>query len=302
MSKKRKGLGRGLDALLDVKSTLSGLEPVSNADKPVDEAASNGGTILQIPIERIQRGQFQPRTHFDQTELEELAGTIKSVGLMQPIIVRKLKPSTAAIDYEIIAGERRWRACQIAGLDEVSATVTTLGDDQVAAMALIENIQREDLNPIEEARAYQRLQQEFELNQEEVAEFVGKSRPTIANLLRLLTLDDDVILLLEHGDIDMGHARALISLKASQQRELARQVASKSLSVRQTEALVKQKMKGDPVAKKNSIDKDTQRLQNKLSETLGSKVAIVHQSSGKGKIIINYNSLDELDGLLKHIK
>ena len=302
MSKKRKGLGRGLDALLDVKTPLEKLEPNFEATNQSENLVINSESIYQIPIERIQGGQFQPRNHFDQTELEEMAETIKSVGLIQPIIVRKLKNPSSAIDYEIIAGERRWRACQIAGLDSVSASVTTMGDDQVAAMTLIENIQREDLNPVDEARAYQRLQQEFELNQDEVAQLVGKSRPAIANQLRLLNLDKDVILMLEHGDIDMGHARALVSLKASQQRELARQIVAKSLSVRQAEALAKQKLQGKPSLRPVTVDKDTERLQNKLSETLGAKVAIAHQSSGKGKVIINYNNLDELDGILKHIK
>jgi len=301
MKKKRKGLGRGLDTLLDVKSTLAELEPNLHTQNASTIAQSDGNQILQIPIERIKRGQFQPRTHFDQAELEELAATIKSVGLIQPIIVRQLTPTDDLTDYEIIAGERRWRACQIAGLDTVSATITMLEDEQVATMALIENIQREDLNPVEEARAYEQLQKKFELNQEEVAKFVGKSRPTIANLLRLLTLDQDVILMLEHGDIDMGHARTLISLKPNDQRELARQIASKNLSVRQAEALVQQKTQGHKTNKKATVDKDTLRLQDVLSERLGSKVCIAHQSSGKGKIVINYNSLDELDGIIKHI-
>jgi ParB family chromosome partitioning protein len=233
--------------------------------------------------------------------LEELADSIRAQGVMQPIVVRLIGEDK----YEIIAGERRWRATQLAGLDKIPAVVRDVPDEAAIAMALIENIQREDLNPIEEAMALKRLQDEFELTHQEVAQAVGKSRTTVTTLLRLIALDDDVKKLLEHGDLEMGHARAILSLEPEQQREVARQIVGKGLTVRQAEALVRkiqeQKNQDSGVAPV-VVSADITRLQNQLSETLGAGVAIQHGAKGKGKLVISYNNLDELDGILAHIK
>ena len=237
----------------------------------------------------------------DPVALEELSESIKQQGVMQPIVVRPINDS----EYEIIAGERRWRATQLAELPKIPAIIRDVSDNAAIAMALIENIQREDLNAMEEALALQRLQEEFELTQHEIAEAVGKSRSTVANLLRLLNLNSDVRLMLEHGDLEMGHGRALVSLEGDLQQEAAEQVVSKSLSVRQTEALVKKlqtqsdKPKPEPIAR----DADVIRLEEDLSERIGSVVSIKQKpNSGKGSLVIQYNSLDELDGILAHIK
>ncbi len=287
MAKKR-GLGeKGLGALLKG----SGLE--SRNDEALD------GELKHLPVEYLQRGKYQPRRDMDQDALEELAESIRQQGIMQPIIVREV----AAKKYEIIAGERRWRAAQIAGLDKVPTIIRQVDDNAAVAMALIENIQRENLNAMEEAMALQRLQDEFSLTQVEVAEAVGKSRSTVTNLLRLIQLTDEVKLMLEHGDLEMGHGRAMLSLPAEQQIQAARMVESKSLSVRQTEALVRKLLeektdKSEPV---KTVNKDVERLEQELSETVGASVSIAYSGSGKGKLTIKYNSLDELDGILKHI-
>ncbi len=252
-----------------------------------------------MPLDLIQRGKYQPRRDMDSTALEELAQSIRAQGVMQPIVVRPIGNAR----FEIIAGERRWRASQLAGLDKIPAMVREVPDEAAIAMALIENIQREDLNPIEEAVALQRLQQEFQLTQQQVAEAVGKSRVTITNLLRLISLPEEIKTLLSHGDLEMGHARALLGLPAEQQIEGARHVVARGLTVRQTEALVRQwsSTKENP-AEVAKVDPDISRLEQRLAERLGSPVQIKHGQKGKGQLVIRYNSLDELQGVLAHIR
>ncbi|MGB4246764.1 MAG: ParB/RepB/Spo0J family partition protein [Pseudohongiellaceae bacterium] len=299
MTAKRK-LGRGLDALLGG----AGKKPVS--DTVVDTPASNvirqdkDGDLRNIPIDLIQRGKYQPRTDMHEEALQALAASIKAQGVMQPIVVRPISDTR----YEIIAGERRWRATQIAGLDTIPAIIKPVADESAIAMALIENIQREDLNPIEEAVALKRLQDEFQLTQQEVADAVGRSRAAVANLLRLIGLNPDVRLMLEHGDLEMGHARALLSLSDSQQSEAAKIVVGKGLSVRQTEALARRLLTDEGSQKKPTVitDPDIRSLEESLSEKLGARVQIQHTSKGAGKLTLKYNSLDELDGILAHIK
>lgn len=285
---KRRGLGeKGLGAL------LKGSRVESKGDNAQD------GELKYLPVEYLQRGKYQPRRDMDQEALDELAESIRQQGIMQPIIVREV----ATHKYEIIAGERRWRAAQIASLDKVPTIIRNVEDNAAVAMALIENIQRENLNAMEEAIALQRLQEEFSLTQNEVAEAVGKSRSTVTNLLRLIQLTDEVKLMLEHGDLEMGHGRAMLSLPPEQQIQAARMVESKSLSVRQTEALVRKLLENQTGKPKQEItlNKDVERLEQELSETVGANVSIAYSGSGKGKLTIKYNSLDELDGILKHI-
>ncbi len=288
---KKRGLGeKGLGALLK-GSTGETRENV------VEE-----GQLRELPVELVQRGKYQPRRDMDPEALEELAESIRQQGIMQPIVVRPIGEGR----YEIIAGERRWRATQLAGLDRVPALVRDVPDEAAVAMALIENIQRENLNAMEEAMALQRLQDEFDLTQAEVAEAVGKSRTTVTNLLRLINLSDEVKVMLEHGDLEMGHGRAMLSLGAEQQITVARQIESKSLSVRQTEALVRRLQSEannpKPQTTPSKPNADIQRLQDDLSEKLGASVVVDHSVKGKGKLVIKYNSLDELDGILAHIK
>lgn len=306
MSKKR-GLGRGLDALLG--ESLAKAAPAQPAQEvsvveTTSAAATDSikdGDLRHLPIEFIQPGQYQPRKDMQTDALEELAASIKAQGLMQPIVVRPLV-GQGKDRFEIIAGERRWRATQMAGLDKVPVIIKDVPDEAAIAMALIENIQRENLNPMEEATALSRLQHEFELTQQEVADAVGKSRVTVANLLRLMQLNEDVKRLLEHGDLEMGHARALLGLKDQQQSEAARQVVAKAMTVRQTEALVRSLQDGAPSQSKIKPNPDIQRLERSLGDQLGAKVAIQHSAKGKGKLVINYSSLDQLDGILSHIK
>lgn len=289
MAAKKRGLGRGLDALLGGTS-VNALQ---------EEAAKVDTRELQyVPLELIQRGKYQPRRDMDPTALEELAASIRAQGVMQPIVLRPI----GAGRYEIVAGERRWRASQLAELDKIPAMVRELPDEAAIAMALIENIQREDLNPIEEALALQRLQQEFELTQQQVADAVGKSRVTVTNLLRLIALPEEIKTLLSHGDLEMGHARALLGLPLEQQVEAARHVVARGLTVRQTEALVRQWLSAKPDAVEAKIDPDISRLEQKLAERLGSPVQIKHGAKGKGQLVIRYNSLDELQGVLAHIR
>ena len=293
MSVRKKGLGRGLDALLGA----------GNANQPTGNAAADSQEhhlLKQLPVDLIQRGKYQPRRDIDPESLQELAESIRAQGIMQPIVVRPISDRK----YEIIAGERRWRAAQIAGLDQVPAVIRDVSDEAAIAMALIENIQREDLNPIEEAVSLQRLQQEFDLTQQEVADAVGKSRSTIANLLRLMSLQEDVRLLLERGDMEMGHARALLGLDGMQQSQAARTVVGKGLSVRQTEALVRTLLARQdvPLPTRAQLDPNIRQLQDDLSQKLGARVQIQHSAKGKGKLVLSYNSLDELDGILAHIK
>ncbi|MCO6056088.1 ParB/RepB/Spo0J family partition protein [Pseudomonas sp. MOB-449] len=290
MAAKKRGLGRGLDALLG-GSTVTKLE---------EEAVQVDTRELQhLPLDLIQRGKYQPRRDMDPTALEELAQSIRVQGVMQPIVVRPIGSGR----YEIIAGERRWRASQQAGLEKIPAMVRDVPDEAAIAMALIENIQREDLNPIEEAIALQRLQQEFQLTQQQVAEAVGKSRATITNLLRLIGLPEEIKTLLSHGDLEMGHARALLGLPLERQVEGARHVVARGLTVRQTEALVRHWMssKEKPVETVKA-DPDISRLEQRLAERLGAPVQIKHGQKGKGQLVIRYNSLDELQGVLAHIR
>ncbi|MHC6228193.1 ParB/RepB/Spo0J family partition protein [Pseudomonas sp. X10] len=290
MAVKKRGLGRGLDALLSGPTVSTLQEQAVRADQK---------ELQHLPVELIERGKYQPRRDMDPQALEELAHSIRSQGVMQPIVVRPIGENR----YEIIAGERRWRATQQAGLDTIPAMVREVPDEAAIAMALIENIQREDLNPLEEALALQRLQQEFELTQQQVADAVGKSRVTVANLLRLISLPEEIKTMLAHGDLEMGHARALLGLAEEQQVEGARHVVARGLTVRQTEALVRQWLNGkpDPVEPAKP-DPDITRLEQRLAERLGSSVQIRHGNKGKGQLVIRYNSLDELQGVLAHIR
>lgn len=298
MAKKRGLGGMGLDALL---AGASATKPVDvETPEGGEEAPSNPheGELKKLPIEFLRPGQYQPRKDMHPEALEELAASIRAQGIMQPIVVRPV----ATNQYEIIAGERRWRAAQMAELHEVPVLVRDVPDEAAIAMALIENIQRENLNPMEEAVALHRLQEEFDLTQQQVADAVGKSRVTVTNLLRLMNLNEDVKTLLEHGDIEAGHAKVLLGLQGDDQTQAARQVVSKGLTVRQTEALVKgwnEKKDPTPKAPRNP---DIQRLEMNLGERLGAKVQLQHSAKGKGKLVINYSSLDELDGILDHIK
>ena len=294
----RKKLGKGLSALLSSGSASS----MSNL---LSERAVDRGSVLgkeerlrNIPIDLIQRGKYQPRVEMNEAALEDLAASIKAQGVMQPIVIR----SIAAQKYEIIAGERRWRASQMAGLSSIPAVVKQVSDEAAIAMSLIENIQRENLNPIEEAMALKRLQDEFELTQQEVASAVGKSRATVTNLMRLIGLHIDVQKMLQVGKLEMGHARALLTLSETKQVEFAKLVANKGLSVRQTESLVRNVNTGSELDRKKSIDPNIKKLEEDLGEKLGAKVIIQHTEKGKGRLVINYNSLDELDGILVHLE
>ena len=311
MVEKKRGLGRGLDALLggikngtkkiehgltDAQSTQVGSE--SPELQALQALANRDGILKHLPIEFIQPGKYQPRMDLRPESLEELAQSIRIQGVMQPIVVRPITPTK----FEIIAGERRWRASQMAGLDKIPVIVRDVPDSAAIAMALIENIQRENLNPIEEAIALKRLQDEFELTQQGVADAVGKSRTAVTNLLRLMNLEVEVRTFLEHGDLEMGHARALLSLSANLQVSTARVVIGKSLSVRQTEVLVRRlqaEKKAD--SKPTQTDPDISSLQDELSSKLGAVVLIEHNAKGKGRLIFKYSSLDQLDGILAHI-
>jgi ParB family chromosome partitioning protein len=282
MATKKRGLGRGLDALLGGDSSKKAVDPVSTG-------------LAEIPVEWIQPGKYQPRRIIDDEALQELASSIRAQGVMQPIVLRSIGENR----YEIIAGERRWRATQLAGLDKIPCVIKEVNDEAAVAMSLIENIQREDLNPMEEALALQRLIEEFDLTHQQVAEAVGKSRAAVSNFLRLINLAPEVTQMLVHGDIEMGHARALLSLTDDQQGKIAREIASSGLNVRQAEALVRKLTSSEgkaPQAKK--VDSDTKQLENRLSANLGQPVEIKHTAKGKGKLVIKYSSLDELDGVL----
>ena len=290
MSAKKRGLGRGLDALLATSQASRNAEG--------EQVLQNDSELQQIAIEFLKPGKYQPRKDMSPDALEDLASSIRSQGIIQPIIVRTVGNN----EYEIIAGERRWRASQIAGLDTIPCLIKDVPDEAAVAIALIENIQREDLNAMEEAQALERLMSEFELTHQEVATAVGKSRTTVTNLLRLNNLHDDVKLLLEHGDIEMGHARALLGLEGDAQLEAAHIVSGKGLTVRDTENLVRKFLEPASPKVEKKPDPDVERLQNQLSENLGAPVQIAHNAKGKGKVVINFSSLDELDGILLHIK
>lgn len=286
---KRRGLGRGLDALLTKPST----DLTSNVDDKTDTLSKNA-ELHNLPIEQLHPGKYQPRKDMSVEALDDLANSITSQGIIQPIIVRPVSEHS----YEIIAGERRWRAAQIAALDTVPCLIKHVPDEAAVAIALIENIQREDLNAMEEAIALERLLIEFELTHQEVADAVGKSRTAVSNLLRLNNLNSEVKTLLEHGDIEMGHARALLALDNDIQTNTARIVVAKELNVRETEALIKKLQQPAKEIVTKPVDPNTKALEQNLSEKLGSHVAINHDKQGKGKLIISYSDLSELDGIV----
>ncbi|PCF96299.1 ParB/RepB/Spo0J family partition protein [Vreelandella nigrificans] len=309
MTRKR-ALGRGLDALIGAGARrrdsldITGGTALDSADTsllpvaPHDAAAER---LERLPLGQLSRGKYQPRRDIQPEALEELADSIRAQGVMQPIVVRPVGEDR----YEIIAGERRWRAAQLAELDVIPAVIRDVSDEVALALALIENIQRENLNAIEEALALKRLGDEFELTQQQIADAVGKSRTQVANLLRLLALDPEVQTLLERGDLDMGHARALLSLSSTQQRQIAHEVVNNDLTVRATEALVKKVQSNevpDKSARQAAKTPDVSRLETQLGELLGAPVSIDHGQKGKGKVTIRYTSLEELDGILAHIK
>ena len=300
MSGKRRKLNRGLDALLGAAAAPAATAPpVSTTGAPDGSAAStpDGDVLRDLPLEQLTRGKYQPRREFDEAALEELADSIRAQGVMQPIVVRPI----ATNRWEIIAGERRWRASQRAGLDRIPAVIRDVSDEAAIAMALIENIQRENLNPIEEAEALKRLQHEFELSQAAVAQAVGKSRSVIANLLRLLSLEPAVREMLAQRSLDTGHAKVLLALEGAEQVNAAREVVKRKLSVRQTELLVKGRL-APPADKNDRVDPNVDKLQRDLSARLGAAVSINHAKSGKGKLVIEYGDLDQLDGILKRIQ
>jgi len=312
MVAKKRGLGRGLDALLgggkssatvtaEIPPEMStGSDEITTVSSSSSSSSPTTGDLRELPIDLLQPGKYQPRLDMHQDSLQDLANSIKAQGVLQPIVVRGIGGGR----YEIIAGERRWRAAQLAELHEVPAVIRDVPDEAAIAMALIENIQRENLNPIEEARALDRLIEEFELTHQQAADAVGRSRAAVSNLLRLLSLNADVRKLVENGDLEMGHARALLTLEGEAQSKAAREVVSRGLSVRETEQLVSRSKdsSGKTKPKEAAIDPNIQRLQNELAEKLGAPVHVQHASSGKGKVVINYSSLDELDGILAHIK
>jgi len=294
----KKRLGRGLDALLS--------KPTPRNTEQSGETLARGDLLRKVPVELLQRGQYQPRIDMRQDSLEDLANSIRAQGIVQPIVVRPISGKGDSQRYEIVAGERRWRAAQLAGLAEIPAVIREIPDEAAIAMALIENIQRENLNPLEEARALDRLISEFELTHAEAAQAVGRSRASVSNLLRLQELSDKVKPMLEDRQIEMGHARALLGItNPTQQLDAARQVVKKGLSVRETEKLVRRMLeaaKPKPAAKPAAGNADIRRLEIEVSEKLGARVRVEHTAKGAGKLVISYNSLDELDGILKHIK
>jgi ParB family chromosome partitioning protein len=303
MATKRPSLGRGLEALLG--------KPTASAEPDAAPRAAPGADeeLARIPVDLLQRGRYQPRLDMRPESLEELADSIRAQGVVQPIVVRPLPVQRAGEEqrYEIIAGERRWRAAQMAGLHHVPAVIRRVPDEAAVAMSLIENIQRENLNPLEEARALDRLIREFEMTHQTAADAVGRSRAAVTNLLRLLELADDVKTLVEQRQLEMGHARALLGLTAPrQQSEVGALVARKGLSVRETEALVRRMLSrkdedrgSEPVPRK---DPNVDRLERDLAGKLGAKVQLQQGTRGRGKLVISYNSLDELDGILEHIQ
>jgi ParB family chromosome partitioning protein len=290
MTKRQRGLGRGLDALLGDMPETAGEA----------EHAAAEGELRELPIEAIERGRYQPRTGFDPDALQELADSIQAQGVVQPIVVRAQGDER----YELIAGERRWRAAQQAGLSTIPALVRSVSDEAAIAVGLIENIQREDLNPLEEASALRRLTEDFGLTHQAVAEAVGRSRASVSNLLRLLDLAPEVRTLIGERRLEMGHARAVAGLDPGRQAEVAHRVVAKGLSVRETEELVRRLLSDEPAtsAEPREPDPNIQRLQEDLASRIGANVEIKHGQKGKGQLVIRYNSLDELDGILEHIR
>ncbi len=285
---KKKRLGRGLGSL------IGNIDEVTRVDQQ-DRASG----LVELDIDRIQRGRYQPRQNFDQQALQELADSIRSQGVLQPVVVR-----AEGSHYELVAGERRWRAAQIAGLQKLPVVIRDLDSRSAAAIALIENIQREDLNPLEEAQAFLRLIDEFDLTHQQVAESVGRSRAAVSNMLRLLDLAEPVKEKVNRGLLNMGHARALLALIRHDQIEIAGIVVNRGLSVRETEALVRKtlaKQTGNAKTKPVAVDPDVRRLENRLSEALGAAVKIKPGKKGSGQLVIHFHSSDELDGILEHI-
>ena len=292
MAVKKRSLGRGLDALL------------SSSHRAQATETTGTGQFREIPVELLKRGRYQPRLDIRQESLEDLADSIRAQGVVQPIVIRPVRNTGDGARYEIIAGERRWRAAQLAGLQNVPVIIRDVPDEAAIAMALIENIQREDLNPLEEARALERLIHEFEMTHQLAAEAVGRSRAAVSNLLRLLELSDEVKTLVEHRSLEMGHARALLGLADRKaQAAAAREVVAKRLSVRDTERLVK-RLQAPPAKPTPAAhpDPDIRRLETEIADKLGAKVTVQHAATGRGKLIVSYNSLDELDGILGHIR
>ena len=304
-AKRKRGLSKGLDALLSSSESYQQHQDEVRIQQQAEDRASGvehpprDGELRHLPVECMERGRYQPRRDMSPDALEELAASIRAQGVMQPIVVRPLGEKR----YEIIAGERRWRAAKMAELETIPAVIREVPDEAAIAMALIENIQRENLNPMEEAIALGRLKEEFGLTHQQVADAVGKSRAMVTNLLRLMSLESDVKKLLEHGDLEMGHARALLALTGNKQVEAARTVVAKGLSVRQTEELVRDFEKAKP-AKPAPVKEDpnVKALITDLSDRLGAPVQIQQGQGNKGKLVISYNNLDELDGILAHIK
>jgi len=286
MAAKKKGLGRGLTALLGNSDVETMIEP------------QNDDELRNIDVDLIERGPWQPREHFDEEALQELADSIKQQGVVQPIVVRQKSHN----QFEIVAGERRWRAAQKAGLSQIPAVIKTFDDQTAAAVSLIENIQRENLNPLEESTALKRLIDEFDMTHQQVADTVARSRATVSNLLRLQDLNPDVKTLLAMRDIEMGHARALLAIDGMEQSAVAKDVARKGLSVRETEALIRKISSPAKKSKVSRKDPDIVRLEERLTECLGAQVHIKQKSNGKGSLEITYTSLDVLDGILKKIE
>lgn len=289
MSAKKSPLGRNLSSMLS-KSTLQ------HAVENTRPGSSGQDTLRDLPLDLITPGPYQPRSVFDTARLEELAESIRQQGVIQPVVVR----TTGDNEYQLIAGERRWRAAQLAGVEKIPAIIRNVPDEIAIAMALVENIQRENLNPIEEATALRRLVEEFQMTHQEAGDAVGRSRSAVSNLLRLLDLSGEVKELVDARHLEMGHARALLTLEPSLQARAAREVVQKDLSVRQTEQLVR-RMKNPPQKRTQVLDPDIRRLQDALAEKLCAKVKLTHNTDGKGKVVINYNSSDELDGILQQM-
>ncbi|WP_410211228.1 ParB/RepB/Spo0J family partition protein [Aquirhabdus sp.] len=291
---RKRGLaqGRGLDAL------LGSIKQVREEVAETHTLTPANAALLEISLDQLQRGVYQPRREIAPESLTDLADSIKRHGVMQPIVVRRIGGSDDEAQYEIIAGERRWRAARIAGLNVIPAIIRDLPDELAIALALIENIQREDLSPMEQAFALQRFHDEFGMSHQEIAETVGKARATVSNLLRLMSLNEEVKTMLDHGDLDMGHARALLALTLEDQSIIARVVVGRGLSVRQTEQLIRERL-NPPAAKPVRVaPADIGDLERRLAERLGARVELSHNPKGKGKLVIRYHSLDELDGIL----
>lgn len=289
MTSKKNPLGRNLSSMLS-KSALQ------HAVENVGTEVSGGDSLKSLPLDLISPGPFQPRSIFDTDRLQELADSISHQGVIQPVVVRvKGKDS-----YELIAGERRWRAAQLAGIEEIPAIIRKVSDEIAIAMALVENIQRENLNPIEEATALRRLVDEYQMTHQEAGDAVGRSRSAVSNLLRLLELSEEVRELVDARHLEMGHARALLTLDEAMQAQAAREVVSKDLSVRETEQLVR-RLKNPPAPKTQVVDPDVQQLQDRVAEKLCARVKLTHNARGKGRLVIAFNSADELDGILEHM-